>query len=57
MNPIQEYFFSNNIAIWSVKTVGDKTYFNTSEGEFISHNSVELIKVGEGNTPNQKVLG
>lgn len=57
MNPIQEYFFKNNIAIWSVKTVGEKTYYNTSEGEFVTRNFVELIKVGQGSTPNQKVLG
>ncbi|MDT2416092.1 hypothetical protein P7D81_20350 [Enterococcus avium] len=57
MNPIEEYFFSNNIAVWSTKTAGDKTYYNTSEGEFVSHDLTDLVKIGKGNTPNQKVLG
>ena len=57
MNPIEEYFFSNNIAVWSTKTAGDKTYYNTSEGEFISHDLTDLVKIGKGSTLNQKVLG
>lgn len=56
MNPIEEYFFNNNIAVWSTKTTGNKVYYNTSEGEFVSIDLKNLFKIEKDKEIGQEVL-
>ena len=45
MNPVEEYFFDNNIEVWSKKSSGSLTYISTSEGEYILEDNNRLYKV------------
>lgn len=35
MSPIEDYFFSNNIQVWSHKVANSLIWYNTSDGQFI----------------------
>lgn len=48
MTPVQEYFFDNNIEVWSKNDTGTVTYFNTSDGEFLVDDCQRLFKI-QGN--------
>lgn len=44
MSPIEDYFFSNNISIWSHRRVRSLTWFNTDNGQFIQNRLGQLFK-------------
>lgn len=45
MNPIEEYFFDNNIEVWSKKISDVGVYYNTSDGEYFSNYMMKLFKI------------
>lgn len=48
MEPIQEYFFDNNIEVWKTTNTGIVVYYNTSEGEFFQDANQRLFKINDG---------
>ena len=45
MSPVEEYFFNNNINVWSRKISSSGTYYNTSDGEYLADHQMNLYKV------------
>ena len=45
MNPIEQYFFDNNIDVWSIRNTGVVTYFNTSNGEYLADQNMNLFQI------------
>lgn len=44
MSPIEDYFFSNNIEVWSHRQIGSLIWFNTDAGMFIQTEIGYLFK-------------
>lgn len=47
MEPVQEYFFDNNIEVWKTTNTGIVVYYNTSEGEFFQDANQRLFKISD----------
>lgn len=45
MTPVEEYFFDNNIEIWSKDDTGTVIYYDTDEGEFVVDGYKRLFKI------------
>lgn len=48
MEPVQEYFFDNNIEVWKTTNTGIVVYYSTSEGEYFLDANQRLFKINEG---------
>lgn len=48
MSPTEDYFFSNNVEVWSYKKTELYTWFNTGEGQFIENGIGHLYKEDGG---------
>jgi len=48
MEPVQEYFFDNNIEVWKMTNTGVVIYYNTSEGEYFQDANQRLYKIIDG---------
>lgn len=48
MEPVQEYFFDNNIEVWKMTNTGVVVYYNTSEGEYFQDAKQQLYKIVDG---------
>ncbi|UDM70168.1 hypothetical protein [Vagococcus fluvialis] len=48
MSPTEDYFFSNNISIWSHRRTNSLTWFNTEDGMFIQNVLGHLYKEDDG---------
>lgn len=48
MSPTEDYFFSNNISIWSHRRTDSLTWFNTDNGQFIQNGLGHLYKEDDG---------
>lgn len=48
MEPVQEYFFDNNIEVWKMTNTGVVIYYNTSEGEYFQGANQRLYKIVDG---------
>lgn len=44
MSPVENYFFSNNIQVWSHKVANSLTWFNTDNGQYIKNGFGHLYK-------------
>lgn len=51
MSPVEEYFFDNNIDVWSRKISDVGVYYNTSDGEYFADYQMKLFKI-VGNLKN-----
>lgn len=47
MTPTEDYFYCNNIQIWSNREVSNLIWFNTDEGQFIQNGYGHLYKETE----------
>lgn len=45
MDPIEEYFFDNNIEVYKTMLSSNATYFSTSEGEYYQDDEQRLFKI------------
>lgn len=45
MEPVQEYFFDNNIEVYKTMLSSNATYFSTSEGEYYQDEERRLFKI------------
>lgn len=45
MNPIEEYFFDNQIEVWTQRNATEVVYYNTSNGEYIADEQMRLFKI------------
>lgn len=45
MDPIEEYFFDNNIEVFKTMLSSNTTYFSTSEGEYYQDEEQRLFKI------------
>lgn len=48
MSPTEDYFFSNNISIWSHRRTNSLTWFNTEDGMYIQNGLGHLYKEDDG---------
>lgn len=48
MSPTEDYFFSNNINIWSHRRTDSLIWFNTTDGMFIQNRLGHLYKEDDG---------
>lgn len=54
MSPIEDYFFSNNIQVWSNKVANHFIWFNTDDGQYIKNEYGHLYR--EQNDKCQRVV-
>jgi hypothetical protein len=48
VEPVQEYFFENNIEVWRMTNTGVVIYYNTSDGEYFQDANQRLYKIVNG---------